>query len=243
MAGARARGTMKPMEIDLNSDLGEGCGLDAELMPLLTSANICCGQHAGDYATSSTALGLAVRDGVTAGAHPGFEDREHFGRRDLDIGEDQVFFLCVYQVGGLMALAREHGVTVAYLKPHGALYNMACRQDSYARAVAEAAELLGLPLLGLPGTRMEALAHLRCRFVAEGFADRRYLPDGTLVPRARPDAMVDDPEEAVRQAEWLIREKGVRSLCVHGDNPEALAFVRNLRAELQRRGFSLRAFA
>lgn len=234
---------MYAMDIDLNSDLGEGCGLDGELMPLLTSANICCGMHAGDYATSHAALGLARRDGVVVGAHPGYEDKEHFGRRELQLTEDQVYFLCLYQVGGLLALARELDVPIRYLKPHGALYNQACRDDGYARAVAEAAEVLGLPLLGLPGTRMEGLANLRCRFVAEGFADRRYLPDGTLVPRSRPDAMVHDPEEAVRQAEWLIRDKGVRSLCVHGDNPQALAFVRNLRAELERRGFTLRAFA
>ena len=91
--------------------------------------------------------------------------------------------------------------------------------------------------------RREALADLRCRFVPEGFADRRYLPDGTLVPRSQPNAMIADPEEAVRQAEWLIRDKGVRSLCVHGDNPDAVAFVRNLRSELERRGFNVRAFA
>jgi UPF0271 protein len=231
------------MEIDLNSDLGEGCGLDADLMALVTSANICCGRYAGDYATSYSALALASRDGVVVGAHPGYEDRESFGRRELDLTEDQVFFLCLYQVGGLTALARDLDVSVRYLKPHGALYNQACRVDRYARAVAEAAEVLDLPLLGLPGTRMEELAKLRCRFVPEGFADRRYLPDGTLVPRSRPDAMVKDPQEAVSQAEWLIRERGVRSLCVHGDNPEAVAFARNLRADLQRLGFTLRAFA
>ena len=234
---------MNAMDIDLNSDLGEGTGQDAELMPLVTSANICCGAHAGDCATSYAALGLAVRDGVVVGAHPGYDDREHFGRRELDLTEDQVYFLCLYQSGGLMALARALDVSVRYLKPHGALYNQACKDDRYARAVAEAAESLGLPLLGLPGTRMEALAHLRCRFVPEGFADRRYLPNGTLVPRSEANAMVTDPEEAVRQADWLIRERGVRSLCVHGDNPQAVAFVRDLRAELTRRGFNVRAFA
>jgi UPF0271 protein len=230
------------MDIDLNSDLGEGCGLDEELMPLVSSANICCGMHAGNYATSYAALGLARKDGVAVGAHPGFEDREHFGRRELELTEDHVYFLCIYQVGGLAALARDLDLSVRYLKPHGALYNQACRDDRYARAVAKAAETFGLPLLGLPGTRMEAQARLRCAFVPEGFADRRYLADGTLVPRSGPDAMVRDPEEAVRQAEWLISAKGVRSLCVHGDNPEALVFARNLRADLQRRGFTLRAF-
>ncbi len=103
--------------------------------------------------------------------------------------------------------------------------------------------MLRLPLLGLPGTRMEALAHLRCPFISEGFADRRYQPDGTLVPRSQPDATIVDPEEAVRQAEWLVRERGVRSLCVHGDNPHAVTFVRDLRSELGRRGFNVRAFA
>jgi UPF0271 protein len=230
------------MDIDLNSDLGEGCGLDAALMPLVTSANIGCGRHAGDYGTSYAALGLAARDGVVAGAHPGYEDPEHFGRRELDLTEDQVYFLCLYQAGGLMALARDLDLTIRYLKPHGALYNQACTDEHYARAVAEAAQTLGLPLLGLPGTQLESLAHLRCRFVPEGFADRRYRPDGTLVPRSQPDAMITDPEEAVRQAEKLVAQ-GVRSLCVHGDNPDALAFVRGLREQLQRRGFTLRAFA
>ncbi len=231
------------MDIDLNSDLGEGGGLDVELMPLVTSANVCCGRHAGGYQTSYMALALAAREGVSVGAHPGFEDKENFGRRELDLGPDQVYFMCVYQIGGLAGLAREFDVLVRYVKPHGALYNMACREETYARAVAEAAELFGLPLLGLPGTSMEKAAQLRCPFVAEGFADRRYLPDGTLVPRDRPDAFVEDPEEAVRQAEWLLRDRGVQSLCVHGDNPKALDFVRAVRASLIGRGFTLRAFA
>src|SRR6185369_1110099 len=146
------------MRIDLNSDLGEGCGLDADIMPLVTSANICCGLHAGDFKTSYMTLGLAARDGVTVGAHPGFDDREHFGRRELDLGEDQVYFLCVYQIGGLAGLARSHDLEVRYVKPHGALYNLACRNESYARAVAEAAQTFGLSLLGLPGTCLETAA-------------------------------------------------------------------------------------
>lgn len=231
------------MDIDLNSDLGEGCGQDAQLMPLVTSANICCGMHAGDFKTSYAALALASRDGVVVGAHPGFADREHFGRRELAVSEDEVFFSVLYQVGGLAGLARELGVEVRYVKPHGAMYNMACREERYARAVAEAAEAFGLPLLGLPGTKMEEMARLRCRFVKEGFADRRYLADGTLTPRTEPNAFLHDAEEAVQQAEWLIREKGVESLCVHGDNPQAITFVRALRDALLRRGFTLKAFA
>src|SRR5262249_40562383 len=119
----------------------------------------------------------------------------------------------------------------------------ACGDDVYARPVVAAAELFGLPLFGLPQSRLQAVSAGRCPFVAEGFADRRYLPDGSLVPRSRPDAFVHDPEEAVRQAVWLIRERGVRTLCVHGDNPQALAFVRELRAALTAQGIAIRAFA
>jgi UPF0271 protein len=230
------------MEIDLNCDLGEGCPYDAELMPLVTSANIACGFHAGDAATAHAALRQAVGHGVQAGAHPGFPDREHFGRRELSRGEEQVFEDCVYQAGALAGLARAVGTALRYVKPHGALYNMACRDEAYARPVVAAAELFGLAVMGLPGSRLEALCAGRCDFIAEGFADRRYLPDGSLVPRTRPDAFVEDPAEAVRQAEQLLRTRGVRTLCVHGDNPRALAFVRELRAALTRQGFTIQRF-
>ncbi len=230
------------MEIDLNCDLGEGCPYDAELMPLITSANVACGFHAGDVATAHAALRAAKQHGVQVGAHPGFPDREHFGRRELPRSEEQVFEDCVYQIGALTGLARAVGLELRYVKPHVALYNMACREDAYARPIVAAVELLGLQLMGLPGSRLEALSAGRCPFVAEGFADRRYQPDGSLVPRSRPDAFVEDPAEAVRQAQWLLREKGVRTLCVHGDNPQALAFVRELRAALQRQGLVITKF-
>jgi UPF0271 protein len=157
--------------------------------------------------------------------------------------EEQIFDDCVYQIGALAGLATTVGVELRYVKPHGALYNMACRDDAVARSVVAAVEVFGLMLLGLPGSRLETLSDGRCRFIAEGFADRRYLPDGSLVPRSRPDAFLTTPEEAVRQAEWLLRKKGVQTLCVHGDNPEAVAFVRVLREQLTRQGVSIRAFA
>jgi UPF0271 protein len=231
------------MEIDLNCDLGEGCPYDAELMPLVTSANVACGFHAGGPALAMAALHAAARCGVRVGAHPGFADREHFGRRELPRAEQQVFEECLYQVGALAGLARAVRLPLHHLKPHGALYNMACRDNAYARPVVAVAELFGLRLLGLPGSRLETLSAGRCPFVAEGFADRRYQPDGSLVPRSRPDAFVEEPAEAVRQAEWLVREKGVRTLCVHGDNPHALDFVRALRDALAREGIAIRAFA
>jgi UPF0271 protein len=231
------------MEIDLNCDLGEGCPHDADLMPLITSANIACGFHAGDPGTARAALEAAARHGVQVGAHPGFPDREHFGRRELTRTGRQVFDDCVYQIGALAGLARAAGLVLHYVKPHGALYNMACRDEAYARPVVDAAALFGLAVMGLRGSRLEAASAGRCPFVAEGFADRRYQPDGSLVPRSRPDAFVTDPAEAVRQAERLVRERGVRTLCVHGDNAEALAFVPALREALTRQGITIRAFA
>jgi UPF0271 protein len=231
------------MQIDLNCDLGEGGQFDNELMPLITSANIACGFHAGDPGTAAAALRAAARYGVRAGAHPSFPDRENFGRRELARTEAEILQDCAYQVGALAGLAKAQGLTLNHLKPHGALYNMACRDDAYARPVVAVAELFGLPLLGLPGSRLLSLSSGRCRFVAEGFADRRYLPDGSLVPRSRPDALVEDAEEAVRQVIGLIEERGVQTICVHGDNPRALAFVHELREALSRRGIAIQAFA
>jgi UPF0271 protein len=234
---------MGDMEIDLNCDLGEGCPFDAELMTLITSANIACGFHAGDPTIAHATLSAAARHEVQVGAHPSFPDRENFGRREMQRSEQQIFEDCVYQIGALAGLARAVGVSLRYVKPHGALYNMACRDDACARPVVAAVELFGLALMGLPNSRLQALSAGRCPFVAEGFADRRYLPDGSLVPRSRPDAFVEDPAEAVRQAQWLLEEKEIRTLCVHGDNPQALAFVRTLRQELTRQGIVVARFS
>jgi UPF0271 protein len=230
------------MQVDLNCDLGEGCGGDAELMPLITSASVACGFHAGGPTTALAALRAAAAHNVQAGAHPGFADREHFGRRELSLPPEQVFADCVYQIGALAGLARAAGSALAYVKPHGALYNMACRDDALARPVVEAAQAFGLAVLGLPGSRLDAACAGRCPLVAEGFADRRYLPDGSLAPRSQPGAFVEDAEEAVGQALQLIAGRGVRTLCVHGDNPQALAFVRALRAALERRGVTIQKF-
>jgi UPF0271 protein len=120
---------------------------------------------------------------------------------------------------------------------------LACRDDAYAQPVIEVARLFQLHLLGLPGSRLQMLSRDRCTFVAEGFADRRYLPDGSLVPRSQPNAFIEEPAEAVRQVEWLIRDKGVQTICVHGDNPRAVIFVRELRAALERQRITVRAFA
>jgi 5-oxoprolinase (ATP-hydrolysing) subunit A len=230
------------MNIDLNCDLGEGCATDGDLLPLITSANVACGWHAGDAGTAMATLRGAAQHGVCVGAHPGFNDREHFGRRELARSEQEVFEDCVYQIGALIALAKAAGTAVRYVKPHGALYNIACRDDSYGRPLVAAAEFFQMPLLGLPGSRLQALCKNHCRFVAEGFADRRYRPDGSLVPRDQPDAFVHDPKDGARQALQVMLERGVETICVHGDNSLALAFVHELRQALQQAGCRILAF-
>lgn len=229
------------MFIDLNCDLGESAGHDAELLRLITTANVCCGAHAGDAETSHLTIAAAVYCGVRVGAHPGYPDREHFGRRDLVMRPRQIYAECLHQIGALAALAKDCGTTLSHVKPHGALYNQAVRDATYAEPIVAAAQLFDLPIMGLPGSHLERLS--AGRFVPEGFADRRYRPDGTLVPRSEPTAMLTDPAEAANQAMELVRARGVRTLCVHGDSPHALAFVRELRAALTGAGFTIRAFA
>jgi 5-oxoprolinase (ATP-hydrolysing) subunit A len=230
------------VRVDLNCDLGEGCAHDLDLLPLITSANVACGGHAGDPAVMSATLAGAAKYSVRVGAHPGFFDREHFGRRELARAPREIYQDCIYQVGALIALARAAGTTATYIKPHGALYNMACRDDAIAEPVVAAAEFFQLPLLGLPGSRVQTLCGTRCRFVAEGFADRRYQPDGSLVPRGGPEAFVHDPLEAARQALRLVRDQGVETICVHGDNPQAIAFVKALRVALSESGCEVLPF-
>jgi UPF0271 protein len=230
------------MQIDLNADLGEGAGFDAELMPLVTSANICCGLHAGGPNEIALTLALANKHGVAIGAHPGYADRENFGRRELELGNRELVSLCVYQLGALEAMARALGMDVHYVKPHGALYNQACRDRELADVFVVAAAQFHLPVVGLPGSHLEAACRDRVPFVPEGFADRRYNPDGSLVARTESDAFVDNPEEAVKQVEWLVRDRGVKTICVHGDNPDAVAFTKAVRAALIGRGFTLKYF-
>lgn len=229
------------MYLDLNCDLGEGCAHDAELMPLVTSANVACGGHAGDLETTLATLELAATHGVQVGAHPGFLDRASFGRLELPRPPERVYLVCLAQTQALVTLARIPGVAVRYLKPHGALYNMACREATVAEPVVRVAEELGLAVMGLPGSALSQVAAGRVPFVAEGFADRRYRPDGSLVPRTDPRPFVETLGEAVAQARRLLTG-GVATLCVHGDNHQAVAFVRGLRDELATAGVTPRAF-
>lgn len=244
-----------PLAVDLNCDLGEGSGHDAELMPLVTSANIACGAHAGDEKTMRETVLAAKRSGAAIGAHPGFADREHFGRRELSLSASEIVTLVRDQVEALRRIASSAGATVTHVKPHGALYNLAARDAATADAVAEAVAGVDdrLWLYGLAGGELLEAGRARgLRVASEVFADRTYQPDGTLTPRTRPDALLHDASASVAQVMRMIRDHKVRALdgsdvrieadtiCLHGDGEGAVAFARALRAALAGAGVRLR---
>ncbi len=227
--------------IDLNADLGEGVTDDEGLLAVVSSANVACGFHAGDAATMRRVCAGARERGVRIGAQVSYADREGFGRRDMDVAPEVLAADVLYQIGALAAFGE-----VAYVKPHGALYNRVVHDEAQARAVVEAVKAwrAPLPLMGLPGSRVLALAAAAgLATLAEGFADRAYTAEGRLVPRSQPGAVIVDPDEAARRAVELARSGKVRSLCVHGDNPQALEFVRRLRDVLTSQGHVLKAFS
>jgi UPF0271 protein len=236
------------LKIDLNCDLGEGSPHDAELMPLITSANIACGAHAGDEATMRQCIALALRHGVAIGAHPGYADRDYFGRRELDLSLPEVFQLVQDQVRLLRALATFHGACVTHVKPHGALYNQAARDPLLATAIAEAVRQLdsSLVVFGLAGSELPHAARaIGLQAAEEVFADRTYRENGSLTERNRPDALIEDPTAACAQVLRMIREGVVRTIdgtdfsvhadtvCLHGDGPGAVAFARHLHDALK----------
>lgn len=248
--------------IDLNADLGEGYGAwamgdDAGMLDLVTSANIACGGHAGDPEVMFATLTRARDLGVRIGAHPGFADREGFGRRLIPCTPAEVTRLVAAQIGALMGVAALAGARVAYVKPHGALGNLAADDAAIAAAIAEAAATVApdLALLAISGTALEAAACARGVAVfSEVFADRAYLPTGRLVPRSRPGALLADPAEATRRmldflATGLMPTLdgpaiplAAHSICVHGDSPHAVAMARTLRAALSADGVTLAPF-
>ena len=250
------------MQIDLNSDLGEGFGPwrmgdDAAILAVVTSANIACGGHAGDPATMFETLDLAKKRGVIAGAHPGFADREGFGRRLIPLTMKEVEQLVATQVGALMGAAALAGSAIRYVKPHGALGNWAAQDRGVADAISRAVRALSpvLPVLAISGTELEfaAAAHGLPVF-SEIFADRGYLPNGRLVPRTSPGAMIDNPHEAAERlvsflSSGLMPTVGedaiplqAHSICVHGDTGGALEMARHIRATLEKRHIDVRPF-
>jgi UPF0271 protein len=244
------------LTVDLNADLGEGSGHDEELFELISSANVATGFHAGDSDTMHAAISEAKNHGVAVGAHPSFFDRENFGRKELKIGNQEVFDAVAYQLGVFQAIASAVGARPSHVKPHGALYNMAVRDIQLADAIARAIESVDSKLILFAPDKSELArggeAH-GLRIAREIFADRNYLNDGWLVPRTRPDALLHDPKEAAERVLRMLREGKVRSvegsdvevrgetICVHGDTPGAVEFARELRKRLEQEGVRIGA--
>ena len=248
--------------MDLNADLGEGFGIwrlgdDEALLAVLTSANVACGFHAGDPSTMRRVCAAAVAAGVAIGAQVGYRDLAGFGRRriEYDLGELRDDLL--YQIGALDAFAQAAGDRVRYVKPHGALYHASVSDEGQAGAVVAAVASYdpGLPVLGAPGSALLRLATgAGLRAVAEGFADRGYLPSGALMPRDRPGALVTDPDLVARRAVRMVVQGSVlaidgsevscavESLCVHGDTPGAVELATAVRAALAEAGVPLMPF-
>lgn len=226
--------------IDLNADVGEGLPADQEreLLRAVTSASIACGFHAGDRATMRQTLAVAGELGVRAGAHPSYPDRENFGRVSVPMRPDSLIDCIGEQVSMLQEAALESGMRIAYLKPHGALYNDAALDEAVARSIATAAALLGLPIMLLAGApTLSRLPGDSPRVFAEGFVDRGYREDGTLVPRTEAGALIADPAAAAAQAVRVAAS--VDSLCIHSDSPAALRLARAARAALESSGYEI----
>ncbi len=248
------------MEIDLNADVGEsfgtyGLGDDAALLGLVSSANIACGFHAGDPVVLERTVRLALRGGAAPGAHPGYPDLQGFGRRSLALGEEETYAAVLYQIGALRAFARATGTDLRHVKPHGALYNDAAKDPARARGIVRAVRASGegILLVGLPDCELEKAARdAGVPYAREFFADRAYQDDGTLVPRSRPDSVIHDEGACVERVLRAVRDGTLVSasgkvipvradtVCLHGDNPQAVAFARRLRAALESEGITIR---
>jgi UPF0271 protein len=242
--------------IDFNCDLGEGCGTDAAIVPLVSSASIACGAHAGDAASMLETATLCLAHGVAIGAHPSFEDREHFGRRELDVAADALESSVRRQIETLAEVCATLGTRLHHVKPHGALYNLAARDRATADAIVRAIRAVdpSLVLFGLSGSRLTESGREAGLAVAhEVFAERAYDADGRLAPRGTPGAVIDDLDVALEQVRRLLRDGTVvardgsrvalraDTLCLHGDRADAPAFARALREALETEGVHIRA--
>lgn len=236
--------------VDLNVDLAEGCGNDERLLQLVSSANVACGLHAGDYNEMRKAIHWAKENGVRVGAHPSFPDRENFGRTPMHLPDDELKACLRYQLGAVKALCQAENVPLHYVKPHGALYNQAAKDPALARLIAETVKGFdpNLKLMGLSGSLMLTVAaEVGLGVIAEVFADRHYLADGSLVPRTRPDALVESDEKAIAQVLQMVEQQAVTSvegftipiqadsICLHGDGAHAVEFAEKIRIALSER--------
>jgi UPF0271 protein len=246
------------MEIDLNADLGEGCGSDEALLDLVSSANIACGWHAGGASAMHDCVRWAVQKGVAIGAHPSYNDPQNFGRKEMDIPVREIYAGVLYQLGALSAIALAEGGRIAHVKPHGALYNQAAREPKVAEAIVSAVHdfdpsvaVFALANSGLVAAAREAGLNA----IEEVFADRGYRADGSLVPRSQPGALLDDEDAVLERTLTMVRERRVQAvdgqwvplnaqtICLHGDGPHALAFAQRIRNALESAGIVVRAAA
>jgi UPF0271 protein len=243
-------------QIDFNCDLGEGCGNDAAIVPLISSASIACGGHAGDAASMRETARLCLQHDVAIGAHPSFEDRANFGRRELALAPDDIFDSVLTQVEAMASTCKELGAPLRHVKPHGALYNLAARDRTIANAIASATRACdpALVLYALSGSCLaEAGRAIGLAVADEAFAERRYDADGRLAARGTPGAVIEDLDTALAQIRMLLREgcvvarDGTRvrlradTLCLHGDRPDAVALAQALRTALEDEGVTIAA--
>jgi UPF0271 protein len=232
--------------VDLNADVGEECGQDAALMRCITSANVACGGHAGTLETMTETIRLAREHRVSVGAHPGFPDREHFGRRNMHLESGQITEFIARQINTLAAVASQLGIRLQHVKAHGALYNLAVADRRVADAIAQGVAAVdpSLILLGLPGSELVLAGNAAGLATAgEAFADRAYRPDGTLVPRSEPGAVLHEPGQVLARIVSLASRPGVDTICVHGDTPGAAELASNVRATLEAASFVVRSLS
>tara|TARA_R100001377_G_scaffold32958_1_gene17964 strand:- start:112 stop:852 length:741 start_codon:yes stop_codon:yes gene_type:complete len=242
------------MQIDLNADLGEGAAHDRELLAIVSSANISCGAHAGDADTIANAIRLARAHGVRIGAHPSFPDRENFGRKAMQLPIPSLRNHLLYQLHALRGMVHAQGARFTHIKPHGALYNQAATDSKLAEELALILQEFDpqLAVVGLAGSQLlRCVRQLGMSAIAEGFADRRYAADGTLLPRSDALALIHDPQQAVAQCLEMICEGKVMTVagqridmrvdtvCLHGDTPEALVFAQSLVSALSEAGVTI----
>lgn len=234
-------------EIDLNCDMGEGMDNDALLMPLISSANIACGYHAGDESIMRATVALAKQSGVSIGAHPGFADKENFGRTEMQLSSNELYQLIWDQLARMQMITQEASVVMQHVKPHGALYNMAARDAAMAKTIAQAVKDFDAQLIlyGLSGSYLISEAQAQgLRTASEVFADRTYQDNGSLTPRSQPNAMIQDQASSLAQVLRMIQEQTVISvsgktiplsaetICIHGDGPYAIPFTQEINAAL-----------
>lgn len=242
------------LRVDLNCDLGEGCGNDSELMKYISSANIACGGHAGDIDTMRRTVELAIENNVAIGAHPGYADRENFGRFPFDLNRNEIIDLVAEQVGLFQSICREFDVGISHIKPHGALYNQSAKSKDIAAAIAESVKLVdtNLVLFGLAGScSITEAERIGLRTASEVFADRTYQSDGSLTSRAQPNALITNTNASIEQVLDMVRYRRVRSVdsimvainpetvCIHGDGPHAVAFAKTVNKTLIENGIKI----